>query len=72
MAGYSKYDGRGDAARSLRPGEVFLRSSLVKFGHPEPPPWLLWYFDDKDVVVVAATVLPKEASAKAEERRGRR
>ena len=71
MAGDAKYDGGGDAARLLRPGGMFLRSSSVEFVHPEPPPWLLRDCDDDDVVVAAAD-LPEEASVEAEERGGPR
>ena len=42
--------------------------------HPDPPPWLLRDCDDNnndDVVVVAADILPEEALAEVEERRGR-
>ena len=71
MAGDAKYDGGGDAARLLRPGGMFLRSSSVEFVHPEPLPWLLRDCDDDDVVVAAAD-LPEEASVEAEERGGAR
>ena len=71
VAGDAKYDGGVDAARRLRPGEVFLRSSSVEFVHPDPPPWILRYFNDNDAVVITATILPEEAPAEAGERRGR-
>ena len=45
-----------------------------RFHAPRSPPWLLSDCDDNnndDVVVVAADILPEEALAEVEERRGR-
>ena len=72
MAGDAKYDGGGGAARRLQPWDMFLRSSLVEFRHPEPLPWLLWDCNNENnIVVVAKDFPPKESSSEAEERIGR-